>query len=217
MSRDPRGGLRGGLSGGLRDVARVVHRRRALLAAGLVAGAVATALPQLAPPAPPGREVLAAARDLPAGTVLAAADLVRVALPAALAPAGALDAETALVGRLVAGPVRRGEALTDVRLLGAGLLAETGPGLVATPVRLADPAGAALLSAGDRVDVLAAPADGAAASAPVVAAGVTVLAVPAEVEAVDGALVVLATTPATAARLAAAAVASRLSVTVRAR
>jgi Flp pilus assembly protein CpaB len=113
--------------------------------------------------------------------------------------------------------VRRGEPLTDVRLLGAGLLVEATPGLVATPVRLADPAGAALLSPGDRVDVLAAPADGAAPAAPTVAADVTVLAVPTEVEPADGALVVLATTPATAARLAAAAVASRLSVTVRPR
>ncbi len=211
--------MSGDLRGTVRELARVVHRRRALLAGGLVAAAVATALPQLAPPAPPGRSVLAAARDLPAGTVLSAADLVRVAVPTALAPAGVLDAPAAAVGRLVAGPVRRGEPLTDVRLLGAGLLAalDDPAGTVATPVRLADPAGAALLSAGDVVDVLAAAADGAAPTAPVVADGVTVLAVPTEVEQVEGALVVLATTPATAARLAAAAVGSRLSVTVRAR
>ncbi|MCW2608570.1 MAG: Flp pilus assembly protein RcpC/CpaB, partial [Frankiales bacterium] len=78
------------------------------------------------------------------------------------------------------------------------------------------PAGAALLRAGDRVDVLAASADGQQESAPVAAADVLVLAVPAPDEHLEGGLVVLATTPATASRLAAAAVSSRLSVVVRA-
>ncbi|MDP9183416.1 MAG: RcpC/CpaB family pilus assembly protein, partial [Actinomycetota bacterium] len=85
------------------------------------------------------------------------------------------------------------------------------------PVRLADTATVALLHAGDRVDVLAAPtsSEGAATSAVTVAAGVQVLAVPGgEDTDGQGGLVVLAATPATAARLAAAAVGSRLSVTV---
>jgi len=49
-------------------------------------------------------------------------------LPRALVPAGALLLDEAALGRLVAGPVRRGEPLTDVRLLGAGLLAVAEPG-----------------------------------------------------------------------------------------
>ena len=61
---------------------------------------------------------------------------------------------TDAVGRVLAGPVRSGEALTDVRLVGSSLLTRGGR-LVAAPVRLADPATAGLLHAGDRVDVLA--------------------------------------------------------------
>lgn len=125
---------------------------------------------------------------------------------------GALVSPDAALGHLVTGPVRRGEPLTDVRQLGAGML-PSGRGLVASPVRLADPAEAGLLHAGDRVDVLATPSSGAAVAATVVAAAVSVLAVPTTSDG-EGALVVLAASPAVAARLAAAAVASRLSVTV---
>jgi pilus assembly protein CpaB len=159
--------------------------------------------------------VLAAARDLAPGRPLTVEDLTTVSLPEALAPEGALHDLAAALGHAVSGAVRRGEALTDVRLLGAGLL--QGRGLVAVPVRLADTATVALLHAGDRVDVLAAPtsSDSTATSAVTVAAGVQVLAVPGGVDADgQGGLVVLAATPATAARLAAAAVGSRLSVTV---
>jgi Flp pilus assembly protein CpaB len=88
---------------------------------------------------------------------------------------------------------------------------------VAAPVRLADSATVALLHAGDRVDVLAAPtsSDGPVSSATTVARALQVLAVPAVGDAdAEGGLIVLAATPATAARLAAAAVGARLSVTV---
>jgi hypothetical protein len=86
--------------------------------------------------------------------------------------------------------------------------------MVAAPVRLADPATAALLHAGDRVDVLATPTEAAGeAVARTIAADLRVLAVPAADD-TDGALVVLAATPEVASRLAGAAVRSRLSVTV---
>ena len=196
----------------VRDVLRVVRRRRGLLAAGLAAGAVATALPQLAPPATPGVVVLAAARDLVAGAALQEADVVRVELPTAALPDGALI-ELPPDGARVAGAVRRGEPLTDVRLLGAALL-DPADGLVASAVRVADPAGAALVQAGDRVDVLAASPDGGGADAPPAARDVLVLSVPAPEPQAEGGLLVLATTPATAARLAASAVSSRLSVVV---
>jgi len=195
----------------LREASRATSRHRALLAAGLVAASVATALPSLAPTPAPGVAVLTAARDLPGGTSLAQGDLVHVRLPRALVPAGALLMDGAALGRLVAGPVRRGEPLTDVRLLGAGLLAGGRAGLQAVPLRLADAGSAVLIRPGDRVDVLAATTSG-----PSTAASVVATAVPAAGGEADGALVVLATTPAVAARLAAAAVSSRLSVSVRA-
>jgi Flp pilus assembly protein CpaB len=197
----------------LQEVARAARRHRAVLAGGLTAAAVATALPMLVPPAATTLRVVAAARELAPGAPLTTDDLTTVAVPKALVPRGALTDVDAAVGRAVAGPVHAGETLTDVRLLGSGLL--QGKGLVAAPVRLADPATVALLHAGDRVDVLAAPTNTPTASATTVAAGVQVLAVPTTQDAgADGALVVVAATPDTAARLAAAAVGSRLSITV---
>ncbi|MFN2537664.1 MAG: SAF domain-containing protein, partial [Mycobacteriales bacterium] len=166
----------------------------------------------LAPAPPPTLRVLAAVHELGPGVQLTAADVALVAVPTSLAPQGVLTSLTQVVGRVVAGRVRRGEALTDVRLLGSGLVQDRG--MVAAPVRLADPATAALLHAGDRVDVLAAPSGVTAqAVATTVARDLRVLAVPVSDDD-DGALVVLAAPPGVAARLAGAGVASRLSVTV---
>lgn len=189
-------------------------RRRGLLAAGLAAAAVASGLTALAPAPPATSTVLTAARDLAAGAVLTADDLTASSLPSALVPSGALVDVAAVAGRLVAGPVRRGEPLTDVRLLGTGLLP---PGVeVAAPVRLAEPATGALVVAGDRVDVLAAAPEGGRA-AEVVASGLRVLAVPAVDGSGEGALLVVAVSRPAAARLAAAAVTGRLSIVVHGR
>jgi Flp pilus assembly protein CpaB len=206
-----------GLALSLPELRKALSRHRALLAAGLAAGSVATALGVLAPHARAGVAVIVATRDLPAGTALAAADVRSAELPAGMVPGGALTAAHQATGRLLAAPVRRGETLLDVRLAGPQLLAGLPGGLLAVPVRVADGASVALLSAGDRVDVLAAgTAAGGPAYATVVAVDAAVLAVPTAVDAGgEGALVVLATTPSVAARLASAAVSSRLSITLR--
>lgn len=200
------------MSGAVRQLLRATARHRALLAAGLAAASVAAGLSAVAPGAPPTVPVLAATRDLTAGTLLGPADLFVAQLPPALVPAGALVDATAAAGRLVAGPVRRGELLTDVRLLGSGLLP---PGSdVAVPVRLAEPATGALVRAGDVVDVLSA----AEAGASVVASRLAVLSVPELGDAAgEGALVVVAASRTVATRLAAAAVTGRLSVVVHGR
>ena len=198
-----------------RDLRRAVARHRVLLACGLAAGSVATALPTLAPTPPATTAVVAVARDVRGGAVLTAEDLTTVALPSELAPAGALSEPADAVGRSVTGPVRAGEALTDARLLGSGLLG-AGPE-VATPVRVAEPATAALVRAGDVVDVLAAAPEGGMAAATVVSA-VRVLSVPlAGDDSGEGALLVVAATRSAAARLAAAAITGRLSVVVHGR
>jgi Flp pilus assembly protein CpaB len=170
------------------------------------------ALPTLAPTPAATVRVVAAARDLGPGVALTAADVALVDVPRSVAPQGVLTSAAQVVGRAVAGRVRRGEPLTDVRLLGSALVDDRT--MVAAPVRLADPATAALLHPGDHVDVLATPtqATGPTAAA-TIAEDLRVLAVPAA-DGTDGALVVLAAPPAVAARLAGAAVASRLSVTV---
>lgn len=197
------------------DLLRVLTRRRRVLAAGLLALAIATALPVLAPGDPPGVAVLTAARDLDAGVVVGPEDLATVRLPPGAVPSGTLTSGQ-VQGRVLAGPVRRGEPLTDVRLVGPALLTEMGEDLVAAAVRLADPAAALLVRSGDVVDVLAASTGGDAPTyAEVVAAAARVLVVPEVVPQAGGALVVVAVAPRTAARLAASAVTSRLSVVLR--
>lgn len=198
-----------------RSVLRRLVRHRALLSGALVALAIATALTAVAPADAADVEVLAASRDLPAGAALTDDTLTRIRLPPAAVPAGVLRSAEQARGSRLAGAVRAGEPLTDVRLLGAGMLPPGGE--VAVPVRVAEPAVAALLQAGDRVDVLAASPEGGEAARTVVS-DVVVLAVPALDDAgLDGALVVLAATTGGASRLAAAAVTDRLSVTVRGR
>ena len=186
------------------------------LAAGLlaVAGLAALSAPREAAQAG-SVEVLVAARDLPGGVVLAARDVRPVALPAAAVPSGALPADGTVVGRVLAGAVRRGEPLTDARVVSAGLARLAGgPGAVAVPVRLADAGVAALVRPGDRVDVVAVTGSGQTS---VIAAGVSVLAVPQAPEAslADGALIVLAAPEYLAPRLIAAALGARLAVTLR--
>jgi pilus assembly protein CpaB len=199
---------------GPRQLRHAASRHRVLLAAGLTAAAVASGLSAVAPAGPETVPVLVAARDLPAGAALTPDVVLATAVPRHLVPSGALSGGAA-AGQVLAGPVRRGESLTDVRLLGAALLP---PGSsVAVPVRVAEPATAALVAAGDRVDVLSAAAEGGAA-ARLVASGLSVLAVPTpEATVGEGALLVLAASRETAARLAAAAVTGRLSVAVHGR
>jgi Flp pilus assembly protein CpaB len=204
-----------GAPAALRDLRRALSRHRVLLSAGLAAGSVATAVTALAPAAAPTTAVVVAARDLTAGVPLGSGDVRTVELPTGAVPSGALDDPATAIGRLVPGPVRAGEPLTDVRLLGSGLLP---PGSeVATPVRVAERATGALVRAGDVVDVLSAAPDGSAPATTVVTA-VRVLSVPlADDDPGEGALLVLAATRSAAARLAAAAVTGRLSVVVHGR
>ena len=198
-----------------RELRRALARHRVLLSCGLAAASVATAISALAPPPTATSAVVVAARDLPGGHELRPDDLATTQLPASSVPDGALADLSSAAERLLAGPVRAGEPLTDVRLLGAGLL-PPGPE-VAAPVRVAEPATAALVRAGDVVDVLSAAPDGAATAA-TVAAGVRVLSVPrAGDDPGEGALLVVATGRATAGRLAAATVTGRLSVVVHGR
>jgi len=192
-----------------------------LAAALLTAGALVLAVsPQPRPAtavAESETEVLVAAHDLAAGLTLASADVGMAKRTSTQLPDGALTAEADVVGRVVSSSVRRGEIITDGRVLGAGLSAGLGAGLVASPVRLVDLEVAALLRPGDRVDILAA-TDGAV-SAAVIAARVLVLAVPLAHSADSpGApplgLVVVAVDRETAGLLAAAAASSILTATL---
>ncbi|GLY31366.1 RcpC/CpaB family pilus assembly protein [Kineosporia sp. NBRC 101731] len=108
------------------------------------------------PASPTMVRVMVATHDLSAGRRLSSGDLEVASWPAEMAPSGCLSADPA--GQVLAVSVREGEVLTDVRLLGPGLLRGLPAGTVAVPVRLTDPASAALVRAGDHVDVIAGPA-----------------------------------------------------------
>ncbi|MGA4849439.1 RcpC/CpaB family pilus assembly protein [Streptomyces sp. G5(2025)] len=92
---------------------------------------------------------------------------------------------------------------------------------VSAPVRIADPAAAALLRPGDQVDVIATEGPPGSGGKPrVVAAGARVSQVPEVPESADGpvesgALVVLSVPRDTASRLAGAGASARLAVTLR--
>src|SRR5213080_623274 len=169
-----------------------------------------------------GPRRLPAARDLSGGSPLGSDDVRAVALPIGSVPSGALRSDAPVAGRLLAAPMRRGEPLTDVRLLGPSLLtALPEPGLVAVPVRVADgSAAAALVHPGDVVDVLAVddPVSGRDGGRPAtVAAAVRVVAVPARVGSSGdgGGLVVVAVDRMQAASLAEASSGARLSLALR--
>lgn len=222
---EPRGAPRPS-PGWVRELRKAVSWHRKLLASGLLAGSVALMITALSPPPPVTVQVVAAAADLGAGTKLASHQLRLIALPEEGVPAGALRQLRDAVGNVLAGPVRRGEAVTDVRLVGPSLVATYGRGMVAVPIRIADAASTELLQPGDVIDVLAAASDPtghpAQASARLVASAVPVLTLPRSKGLAfgngrldEGALIVVATTEETASRLAAAAVASRLSLTIR--
>jgi pilus assembly protein CpaB len=174
---------------GSRDVRLFVARHRPLIAAVAVVVLLLSLRNALAPPAAATTPVVVAARDLAAGEALDAGDLRVVDWPAHLAPpvdesVDAVDAVDAFSGRVPATAIQAGEAVTDARLLGPGLLTGQPAGTVAVPLRLADASAAAVVSVGDHVDVIAGssadPAFGEAGppTAEVVAYDVLVIAVP---------------------------------------
>jgi Flp pilus assembly protein CpaB len=202
-------------------VRRTVLRHRRVVSALFAAAAVLAGLRTVAPPPPETVTVLAAARDLPSGTVVGADDLVPVEFPPDAVPDGAASAAEA-TGRTVAAPVRRGEPITDVRLVGEPLIAGY-PGTVAVPVRIPDAGAVDLIRVGDRIDLVATDSSpDASASAQVVADDVPVVALPRGVSesglggsgALGGRLVVVAAPAEDAENLAGAAVRGYLSVTV---
>lgn len=188
------------------------------VAAGLLAVAALVLALRPAPPVAADdaglvTAVVVSAADLPTGTVLADGDLVATGLPAGAVPAGAAGEVVDLVGRTLAGPVRRGEPVTDVRLVGPASWSAVPAGQVAAPVRLADLGVAALLRPGDRVDVLAGRPE---TPVQVVAADALVLTVgdATDPTGTSAGLLVLAVPEATAAALAEASTGATLTVTL---
>ncbi len=141
------------------DWTRTVRARR-VAAGGLV---VLAGIAMLRPDPDGDRAgVVVAARDLTPGTALATDDVRLETRSHATIPDGSATNLNTVVGATLAGPARRGEVLTDVRVLGSRLAeaaigSKAGPGARIVPLRLTDGALLDVIRVGDVVDVLAAP------------------------------------------------------------
>lgn len=196
------------------DVTRTARARR--LAAGLLVMLAGVAA--LRPDAGDvQREVAIAARDLRPGTPLTADDVRMENRSAATLPDGA-HSDLAIIGSTLAGPARRGEVLTDARVLGprlAGLSA--GPDARVVPLHLADAAVLDLIRTGDVVDILGAPSADANARPRVIATNAVVVLVSATAKTIGSSndRVVLVALPASAAHaLAGATLVQTVTLTI---
>lgn len=185
------------------DWSRTVLARR-IAAGGLVVLAGVAALR----PNPDGdrAEVVVAARDLTPGAGLTADDLRLEKRLAATIPDGSQSDIGTVVGSTLAGPTRRGEVITDVRLLGRRLAeSAAGPDARIVPVHPADSALSDLVRPGDVVDVVAAPNADYHANPRVVATDAIVVLVSAKQKAQADERVVLVALPAASANAVAGA------------
>ncbi|OSC28813.1 flagellar biosynthesis protein FlgA [Mycobacterium vulneris] len=182
------------------DWTRTVLARRVAAGGLVVLAGIATLRSN---PAGDYAQVVVAEHDLRPGAALTPADVRLEKRLTATVPDGARADLGAVVGSTLAGPTRRGEVLTDVRLLGSRLAESTaGPGARIVPLHLADAALIDLVRVGDVVDVLAAPAtsgpDNSHAATKVLATDAVVVLVSAKekIQTADGDRVVLVALPA---------------------
>jgi pilus assembly protein CpaB len=152
---------------------------------------------------------------MPAGTVLTAGDVRLDRVPTSTVPDEVLADSEAVMGKSLAGPVPKGQMLTTLNLLS---LRSQVSGAVVSPVRLADAQVAALITVGERIDVIVTGSQGE--SARTVATNVRVVGLP-KLPAASGltdgdgagdALVLVEVDPRTATLLADAGAGGRLSV-----
>jgi Flp pilus assembly protein CpaB len=186
------------------DWTRTVLARRVAAGGLVVLAGIATLRSN---PADDYAQVVVADRDLRPGAALTSDDVRLEKRLAATVPDGARADLGTVVGSTLAGPARRGEVLTDVRLLGSRLAeaaigSKAGPDARIVPLHLADGALIDLVRVGDVVDVLAAPSSGspdnARAAPKVVATDAVVVLVSAKekIQAADSDRVVLVALPA---------------------
>src|SRR6478736_1963950 len=138
------------------DWTRTVAARRVAAGALVVLAAVAALRTD---PHGDQADIVVAARDLSPGIELTADDLRLEKRLTATIPDGSQATVGKVVGSTLAGPARRGEVLTDVRLLGPRLAqSAAGPDARIVPLHLADAALVDLVRPGDIVDIVAATA-----------------------------------------------------------
>ncbi|HVW80811.1 MAG TPA: SAF domain-containing protein [Mycobacteriales bacterium] len=197
----------------------LLQRHRRTAGAALAAIALVLGVTAMRPQPVPTTRVWVAARDLGGGAPLTAADVRAEDLPRADVPDDSLPGDRSPVGLVLGAPVRRGEPLTDLRILTINLVSATGAADdLAVPVRVTDgPAAMALVKPGERISVIAALDSGlgVAGKAHTVVQDVRVLAVPAQLTDEDSGLIIVAADAAEARAIAAISSGARVSVAVR--
>jgi Flp pilus assembly protein CpaB len=152
----------------------LVHRR--LLGATFAAIAVWLVVQAASAPAPATVPVWTAAHDLASGATLTRGDFRRTGYAPASVPAAAVRLLSSVVGHTLATPLGAGEPITVAHLVGTDRLVGY-PGSAAVAVRIPDADVAALLTPGQRVDLVATDPQGGRPPERVVE-GAAVLAVP---------------------------------------
>jgi Flp pilus assembly protein CpaB len=192
------------------DFARTALARRIVAGVLVLLAGVAAWRPD---PHSTSREVVVATRDLAPGITVTPDDVALSSRPAGTLPDGAVTILDAAVGATLAGPSRRGEILTDARVLGSRLTGlSVGPNARTVPVHLADAAVLDLIRPGDVVDVLGAPSADSTARPRLLAVGAVVVLVSAA--AGDGRVVLVALPAAAAHTLAAATLVQEVTLTI---
>lgn len=136
------------------DWARTVLARRVIAGALVVLAGVAAIRSD---PQGDRVEVVVASHDIGPGTALTADDVSLQTRSARTVPDGVATDVSAVLHSTLAGPARRGEVLTDVRLLGSRLTEATaGPDARIVGVHPADAALIDLVRPGDIVDIVTA-------------------------------------------------------------
>lgn len=216
MMREPRSA--GDLYALRSRAADLVQRHRRSAGALLAALAVVLGVSAARPHPPASTRVWVAAHDLPGGSPLKAEDVRAELLPDVDVPDDALPGDHPPVGLLLGAPVRRGEPLTDLRILTINLVSASGaPDDLAVPVRVTDgPAALALVKPGERISVIATgdPEAGTRGRARIVVEDVRVLAVPDHTDD-SGGLIIVAATAKEAKALANISAGDRVSVAVQ--
>lgn len=145
---------------------------RRWFAAALAAFAVFAAISAVAQQSSGSVPVVVAARTIPGGTTLTAADLSVARVPASVVAEGAFDTPELLLGQQVITAIPARAILTSTNLLATGT--SVGEGKLALPVRFSDSTTMSALQVGSRIDVLGQTGDSYA----VIAANLRVVAVP---------------------------------------
>jgi len=133
----------------MHSVLRLVRKRRRLVIAALVFVAAWIALTSLRA-TPETETVLAAAHDLPAGTILAEGDVVSISFPRDVLSGAEVNGTQQALGRTLLTPMRAHELITTTRLLEAR---DVPAGYVLLAIRL-DAQQIRFIRTGDHIDLI---------------------------------------------------------------